>query len=287
MAVDPVEKKPLYHFHPGTRCFSLGSWGCNFHCLGCQNWAIACPTEQEMTTGNHTVNPEALVSLAQSHRCQGIAWTYNEPSMWLEYTRDVARLAHQVGLYTAFVTNGYLTPRALDAIGPYLQAWRVDVKGFKDETYKKLAKIANWRGILEVASRAKNTWGIHIEVVTNIIPAINDDDDQLRDIAYWIATELGELTPWHITRFYPQYKMTDVPTTTLETLERARNIGQQAGLKFVYLGNVAREDADTTCYSCHNVIVHRRDYLVDVLGLNSSKCKHCGAELNFRTQEVS
>jgi pyruvate formate lyase activating enzyme len=204
--------------------------------------------------------------------------------MWFEYTLDSAKLAQQAGLYTAYVTNGYMTPEALDMLGPYLGAWRVDIKGFNDETYKKLAKITHWRGILEVASRARQKWNMHVEVVTNITPGINDDDEQLKGIAGWIAAELGELTPWHITRFYPQRDMLEYPPTPLDTLAHAMDIGREAGLKFVYPGNVdAHDTANTICYNCHNLIVRRDGYHTDVLGLDGSKCKYCGAELNFRT----
>jgi len=134
----------------------------------------------------------------------GIAWTYNEPTVWFEYTLDSAKLARKAGLYTVYVTNGYITLEALDSIGPYLDAWRVDIKGFNDAAYKKIAGISRWRGILEIARRAREKWGMHVEVVTNLIPGLNDDAEQLSGIAGWIAAELGEMTPWHVTRFYPR-----------------------------------------------------------------------------------
>ena len=283
MSADPIEKKPLYHFHPGMLCFSLGSWGCNFHCSGCQNWTIACAAKAKMDAGKHETSPESAVKLARDYRCHGLSWTYNEPTMWLEYTCDAARLARQASLYTAYVTNGYLTPEAIDALGPYIQAWRVDVKGFGTVAYKKIAKITNWRAVLDSASRAKNKWGMHVEIVTNIIPTVNDDGEQLKSIADWIVSELGELTPWHVTRFYPQYEMLDIPATPLETLECARDIGRQAGLKFVYLGNVgSHQNNDTVCYNCQSLVVRRDGFGAEVLGLNGSRCNRCKAELNFR-----
>ena len=283
VAVDPVEKKPLFHLYPGSLCFSLGGWGCNFHCIHCQNWEISCVNIPDAERGSYDVKPEKAIEMAKAEGCQGIAWTYNEPTVWFEYTLDSARLAREAGLYTAYVTNGYATPEALDMLGPHLQAWRVDVKGFSDETYKKLARVTNWRGILEVAGRARKKWNMHVEVVTNVTPTINDDDEQLKGIANWIASELGELTPWHITRFYPQRDMLDFPATPMETMERALDIGKEAGLKFVYLGNVGpHTTANTVCYNCRNLIVRRDGYHIDVLGLSGSKCKFCGAELNFR-----
>jgi pyruvate formate lyase activating enzyme len=283
VAVDPIEKKPLFHLFPGSLCFSLGGWGCNFHCADCQNWEISCVNMPDVGRGTREVGPEMAINLAKGYNCQGIAWTYNEPTMWFEYTLDSAKLAREQGFYTVYVTNGYITPEALDVIGPYLTAWRVDVKGFTNEFYRKLAKISHWRGILEVAKRAKDKWGMHVEVVTNIIPGMNDDDTQLNGIARWIASDLGELTPWHVTRFHPQYNMLDLPSTPISTLEHACDIGRQAGLRFVYLGNVpGHASENTVCYNCKNLIVRRVGYQTEVLGLNGSRCKFCGVELNFR-----
>lgn len=284
VAIDPIEKKPLFHFFPGSQVFSLGGWGCNFHCQDCQNWEISCVEIPDSGRGSRVIQPQEAVEQAERSHCEGIAWTYNEPTMWFEYTLDSAKLAKEHNLYTVYVTNGYMTPEAMDIIGPYLDAWRVDVKGFSDGFYRNLAKITHWRGILEVAQRAKNKWHMHVEVVTNIIPAMNDDDQQLEGIADWIKNELGELTPWHVTRFHPQYHMIDVPSTPISTLERAYNIGRKAGLKFVYAGNVpGHESESTVCYSCGKPVVQRLGYQTSVVGLDGSKCRFCGAELNFRT----
>lgn len=282
LAVDPIEKKPLFHFFPGSKALSLGGWGCNFHCLDCQNWEIACV---DMPAESRQLAPEETVELAINRNCAGIAWTYNEPSLWFEYTLDSARLAKQKGLYTVYVTNGYLTPEALDIIGPYLDAWRVDVKGFSDGFYSKLAGLAHWRGILDVARRAKDKWNMHVEVVTNIIPGMNDDEEQLSGIARWIFDNLGELTPWHITRFYPMYKLDHLQATPIATLEKGYDIGKKQGLKFVYLGNVpGHQYENTVCYSCGEVIIRRSGYDTEVLGLDGSNCKFCGANLNFRVE---
>jgi len=283
LAADPIEKKPLFHFFPGTLALSLGSWGCNFHCQDCQNWEISCQETPQPWRGPREISPQVAVEMAQQHHCAGIAWTYNEPSIWFEYTLDSARLAKENNLYTVYVTNGYLTPEALDTIGPYLDAWRVDVKGFSDALYRNLAKITHWRGILEVAQRAKHQWGMHVEVVTNIIPTMNDDDEQLGGIAQWIHDGLGELTPWHVTRFYPQYRLQDLPSTPVATLERAYDIGKQAGLKFVYAGNLPGHSSESTsCYSCGKRVVDRVGYQTKLVALDGSKCGFCGAELNFR-----
>ncbi len=281
-AVDPIEKKPLYHFFPGSQVFSLGGWGCNFHCQDCQNWEIACTDIPP--DASQIVTPEATIEVTRRYNAAGIAWTYNEPGIWLEYTLDSAKLARQNKLYTVYVTNGFSTPEALDIIGPYLDAWRVDIKGFSDAFYRNLAKVTKWRGILDVTKRAQEKWGMHVEAVTNIIPTMNDDEEQLRGIANWICLELGELTPWHVTRFYPHHRINNLPPTPTATLERAIAIGHEAGLRFVYAGNIPGHPSEsTTCYSCGKLVVRRHGYQVQLMGLVGSKCRFCGAELNFRT----
>ncbi|MDO8568921.1 MAG: AmmeMemoRadiSam system radical SAM enzyme [Dehalococcoidales bacterium] len=283
LAADPIEKKPLFHFFPGTSVFSVGSLGCNFHCKHCQNWEISSTGNDSLLRGCRDMSPEQAIELAKNYQCRGIAWTYNEPAIWLEYVLDCAKLARQNNLYTAFVTNGYSTPEALDMLGPYLDAWRVDVKGFSDAFYRDLARVPRWCEILDVAKRAKTKWNMHVEVVTNIIPGMNDDDGQLTGIARWIHDELGGLTPWHVTRFYPGYRMKHLPPTSLATIDRACDIGAKAGLKFVYAGNVpGHYSENTVCYSCGKTSVQRFGYQTKVVGLAGSKCQFCGAELNFR-----
>ena len=280
IAADPIEKKPLFHFHPGSKAFSLGGWGCNFHCVHCQNWEIACT---DLPAQSRYLAPEEQVRLAAEHGCSGVAWTYNEPAVWFEYTLDSARLARENGLYTVYVTNGFLTAEALDMIGPWLDAWRVDVKGFSDDLYSRLARVREWRGILDVAVRARRRWNMHVEVVTNIVPSMNDDEAQLEEIARWICEDLGELTPWHVTRFFPMHRLQHLPPTPLSSIERALAIGRAAGLKFVYAGNVPGHGAeDTVCYSCGRLNVRRVGYTTETVGLNGSACAYCGADLNFR-----
>ena len=288
VAVDPIEKKPLFHFHPGTLAFSIGGWGCNFHCEHCQNWQISCPSDKEPWLNSQELMPEKAIELAKAYRCQGIAWTYNEPTMWFEYTLDSVKLCKKNGLYTVYVTNGYTSPEALDTIGPYLDAWRVDIKGFSDNFYRKIARVANWRGILDVTKKAKDKWHMHVEVVTNIIPTLNDDDEQLSGIARWIKDELGELTPWHVTRFYPQHLLTDLPATPIGTIEHAVEIGHKAGLKFVYSGNIpGSKNENTVCQNCNRTVIERSGFEANVIGLNENKCRYCGAELNMRTGKDS
>jgi pyruvate formate lyase activating enzyme len=284
LAADPIEKKPLFHFFPGSSVLSFGTVGCNFHCIHCQNWEIACV--EDPASARHKlreITPQEAVSMALKSGCAGLAWTYNEPTIWFEYTLDSARLAHEKGLYTVYVTNGYMTTEALDLIGPYLDAWRVDVKGYSDRLYRDLARVRHWRKILEVAERARHKWNMHVEVVTNLIPSMNDDEEQLSGIAAWIKEALGELTPWHITRFHPHRRLTHLKPTGLTALEKAVDIGRRAGLRFVYLGNVpGHAYENTVCYKCGTLAIERTGYDINVKAVTGSCCAVCGADLNIR-----
>jgi pyruvate formate lyase activating enzyme len=225
-----------------------------------------------------------MVAMAGKYGCKGVAWTYNEPTIWFEYTLDGARLAKQKGLYTVYVTNGYITPEALDAIGPYLDAFRVDVKGFTNDFYRKLAQVPNWETILDAAVRAKKKWNMHVEIITLVIPTWNDDEAQLRSIADWIAEELGEMTPWHVTRFMPYLELSNIPPTPVETLERARDIGQKAGLKYVYIGNVPGHPGENThCHNCKKLIIERSGYEIGENNVTSDgRCAFCKTDIGVR-----
>ncbi len=289
-AADPIEKKPLFHFHPGSRVFSLGSAGCNLRCVHCQNWQIAHERLDGASDGAGQTNlpglidmsPAQAVAAAKEAGCAGIAWTYNEPTIWLEYTIDTAKLCREAGLYTVYVTNGYATEAAVDAIGPLLDAYRVDVKGFTDEFYKKLAGAANWRTILAAAERAKKRWDCHVEIVTNIIPTLNDDDEQLRGIARWIVDALGAATPWHVTRFIPYLDLASLPATPTATLDRARQIGLDEGLSFVYVGNDPGNPGENTyCPGCGRLVIERSGYATTPLLVKEGVCAECGQSLKI------
>lgn len=286
VGIDPIEKKPLFHFYPTSQVFSLGGWGCNFHCQHCQNWEISHQTPWEEKRGSQKLSPEEAMRLTKQYNCRGVAWTYNEPGIWLEYALDSAKLAKREDLYTVFVTNGFSTEEALDTIGPYLDAWAVDIKGFSDTFYRNLAKVIRWHKILEVAVRAKEKWNMHVEAITNIIPTMNDDEEQLTGIASWIRDNLGELTPWHVTRFFPYGRLQNLPPTPVSTIEKAYEIGKEVGLKFVYVGNVPGHSGENTdCPSCGRTVVERKGYRTRLEGLEGSHCRFCGAELNFRRED--
>jgi pyruvate formate lyase activating enzyme len=274
MSINPIEKKPVYHFYPGSRWLSLGSLGCNFRCPGCQNWDIS-----HWTGGNgggRYLSPEDAVTAAKAAGCIGLSWTFNEPTLWFEYTLDGATVAKRHGLYTNYVTNGSLSPEALAAIAPVLDVFRVDVKGFSDATYKRMGHTEHTAGILASVRQAK-TSGMHMEVVTNIIPGINDSDDELRGIARWITSALGAETPWHVTRFFPQWQLADLPPTPISRLEMARTIGTDAGLRYVYVGNVpGHEWENTYCHSCGALLIERYGFDIIKSTVNGGSCPACG-----------
>ncbi|MGB9911725.1 MAG: AmmeMemoRadiSam system radical SAM enzyme [Microgenomates group bacterium] len=288
---DPIEKKPVFHFAPGTFCLSAGTFGCNFRCLFCQNWEISWADGVEEGQYGQKISPEELIKLAEEYHSAGIAITYNEPAIWLEYSLDVFKLTRNTKpatrnrLYTVWVTNGYATPEAIDLIAPYLDVYRVDLKSFDDHFYQKLINVPSATPIFETTAYVKKKYPkIHIECVTNIIPEWNDDPKMLKKIASWIVKNLGPKTPWHVTRFFPYAKLTNVPPTPPQTLFKAREIGLKEGLEFVYIGNlkVDKED-DTFCPKCGSLVIQRQGYYTQILGLNKQgKCLKCGEFLNIQ-----
>jgi pyruvate formate lyase activating enzyme len=274
---DPIEKKPVYHFWPGSRVYTLGGWGCNLFCQYCRNYEVAC-LPNAMEAQGYPLTPQEVVQRALAAGCQGIGWSYSEPTVWFDFTYACAREAKRHGLFTVYVTNGTLSPEALDLIGPYLDCWRVDLKGFSDRSYTFLGNLRNWREILERTEAAQKQWGMHVEVVTCLTPTINDSDAELRALAGWMAQTLGERVPWHVQRFYPLYKMGEYPMTLLDDLYRVRQIGVSEGLKFVYLGNcLAEGGADTVCPACRALLVKRRGRLTPEVHLaNDGSCPACG-----------
>lgn len=272
--VDPIEKKPLFHFYPGSTAYSVATPGCNFHCRWCQNWEISqVPREQHLLAGREA-SPAQIVVAAERAGSRSIAYTYTEPTIFFEYAYHTARLAHAQGLANIFVTNGYQTSEVLEMIHPYLDAANVDLKAFRDETYRRYVG-ARLQPVLDSLKRMK-TLGIWLEVTTLVIPGINDDSVELRDAAGFVADELGVDTPWHISRFFPAYKMTDVPPTPMAKLQRAREIGLEAGLRYVYVGNVLGEE-NTLCHGCGRLLIRRAGYrILENRVQPDGSCPECG-----------
>ena len=234
--VDPIEKKPLYHFLPGTRIYSFAAVGCNFRCSWCQNWEIAQSPKLTKEIEGIEVSPEEHIARALRSRCPSIAYTYTEPTVFVEYALDTMKLAREKGLKNVWVTNGYMSRETLDAIIPYLDAANVDFKGANDGVYEKYCG-GKAEPVMENLKYLHEA-GVHIEITTLIVPGINDKQDQVEKIAEFIAMELSREVPWHISRFFPAWKLQDTPVTPLKTLEIAKSIGEKAGLKYIHIGNV-------------------------------------------------
>ena len=280
-AVDPVEKKPLFHFYPGSTAFSIATAGCNFRCDFCQNADISqMPRDRGQILGRQST-PEQVVRAAQQYGSRSIAYTYTEPTIFFEYSYDIARIAHQVGIASVYVTNGYMTREMLElfqGVGsdhePWLEAANVDLKAFRDETYKRICG-ARLQPVLDSLKKMKEL-DIWVEVTTLVVPDLNDSDAELGEIAQFIARELGVETPWHVSRFHPDYKMYDRGPTPSTTLRRAYELGREAGLRYVYVGNLpgARLE-DTICPSCGQTVIERWGFQVRQRNIRAGRCAFC------------
>ena len=282
LAVDPIEKKPVFHYMPGSAVLSLGSVGCSMSCGHCQNWRISRASPGDSGVKMHALDPEAVISVATDSGCPGVAFTYNEPVIWIEYVLDVAKAAQEAGLFTVMVTNGYITVAALDVIGPYIDVWRCDIKGATDATYKRLCNVSGVEAVHEAARRARHHHGMHVEVVTNVVPTVNDSPSELGAVAEWIASDLGPETPWHVTRFFPYLDFSELDPTPAVTLRTARRIGGEAGLRHVYLGNIDEAGGeDTLCPGCGAVAIARSGYTITARRTSHGACSECGSLLNI------
>jgi pyruvate formate lyase activating enzyme len=276
--VDPIEKKPMFHFAPGSKSFSIATAGCNFHCDFCQNFEISqMPRDRGFITGED-VSPEQIVELARKTGCRTIAYTYTEPTIYFEYAFEIAKLATPAGLKNIFVTNGYMTEEALRTLHPHLHGANVDLKAFREEFYRKRCG-AKLEGVTR-SLRLMKTLGVWVEITTLIIPGLNDSDDELRELAQFIVS-LGRETPWHISRFHPTYKMLDRSPTAVRILENARKIGLEEGLRYVYTGNVPGDPGeDTFCYHCGHLLVDRFGFQIVKYQLKEKKCSRCGSPVD-------
>jgi len=273
--VDPIEKKPLYHFYPGTSSFSIATKGCNFTCGFCQNWQIS-QTAKEKFDGAEEISAESVVDKAIKLGCKSISCTYTEPTIYFEYAFDVCKIAKSKGLSTVFVTNGYMTREALQTLRPYLDCCNIDLKSFNDAFYRKNCS-ARLEPVLQIIKDAYNA-ELWIEITTLVIPGENDSNNELEKIAHFIA-ELSPDIPWHVSRFFPQYEFDHKEITKVKTIENAKTIGLKAGLRYVYPGNIAGE-SNTVCYNCKNVIVQRDGYRVMKLSVLNNRCTVCGSHIS-------
>ena len=274
--IDPIEKKPLYHFYPGSTAYSIATPGCNFHCEWCQNSDIAHMPCEYIPGAGSRATPGQIVANAKRAGCASIAYTYTEPTIFFEYAFDTSRLAHEAGIANVYVTNGYMTPEMLDIFHPYLDAANVDLKAFRKKTYNRYVG-AGFMAVLDNLKIMK-ALGIWVEVTTLVIPGLNDDPAELRDAAQFVSQELGADTPWHLSRFFPTYQMRDRPPTPESTLQRAFQIGKEEGLHYVYLGNGAGE-SNTECHRCGHTLIRREGYWVPENRIDGGRCPNCGATI--------
>ncbi|HCS47719.1 MAG TPA: AmmeMemoRadiSam system radical SAM enzyme [Candidatus Aminicenantes bacterium] len=275
--IDPIEKKPLYHFLPGTTSFSIATIGCNFRCPFCQNWQISQAGKKDKGFGGgQPLSPEEIVWAARTRGCRSISYTYTEPTIFFEYAYDTSKLAREAGLANVFVTNGYMTAEALRLIQPYLDAANVDLKAFQEETYKKVCG-ARLGPVLD-SIRLMRELGIWVEVTTLVVPGMNDGNEELAAIARFIASVSPEI-PWHISRFHPDYKYTQTPATPIERLRKAAALAREAGLKFIYIGNVWGESEVTICPQCGKDLIRRSGFSVEENKIKGGKCSSCGSPI--------
>ena len=277
---DPIEKKPLFHFLPGSISYSIATVGCNFKCLFCQNADISqMPSDHNgMIIGDYC-SPKDVVDAAEKGKCKSIAYTYTEPTVFFEFAFDTAKMAHAKGIKNVFVTNGYMTSEAVHMISPYLDAANVDLKAFNKSFYKEVVK-ARLEPVKKTLKLMKSL-GIFVEVTTLLIPGLNDDKKELEKLALFLVKSLGPETPWHVSAFYPTYRLTDRPPTPVESLVMAREIGIKAGLRYVYIGNVPSEDGENTfCYSCGKLLINRLGFSIIKNVLENGRCPYCGAQIH-------
>ncbi|MEA2014995.1 MAG: AmmeMemoRadiSam system radical SAM enzyme [Thermodesulfobacteriota bacterium] len=276
--IDPVEKKPLFHVYPGSKSYSIATVGCNFRCDFCQNYDISQVFRKSGMVRGYSSMPEEIIERVLRSGSKTIAYTYTEPTIFLEYALSIGKMAHKEGIKNIFVTNGFMTGEALEEIAPWLDAVNVDLKSFRDKFYKDHCG-GKLQPVLDSLKRMKEL-GIWVEVTTLIIPTLNDSKEELEEIARYIHS-LGPETPWHISRFHPQYKMGNLPPTPLATIRMASETGKEADLKYVYSGNVpGDEGGNTFCSNCGRLLIKRYGFNVKKIDLKESKCPTCKTPLD-------
>jgi pyruvate formate lyase activating enzyme len=280
LALDPIEKKPLFHFHPGSAILSLGTAGCNLGCQFCQNFDISKARSVQQSSGNMT--PQQIVDLAIDHGAPSIAFTYNEPTIWSEFVIDIAQAAHQAGLHTVMVSNGYITREAFFDVYQHIDAANIDLKGFTENFYAKVT-LSHLAPVLDMLRWLRQETSVWFEITNLIIPGLNDAPKETNELCDWILRELGDDVPLHFTAFHPDFRMLDREPTPPETVHRARLLAQARGLKFVYEGNiVTRDGGDTTCPNCGHTIIHRSWHRVESCEIEQGHCLHCKTEIPGR-----
>ena len=279
LQVDPIEKKPLNHFLPGTRIFSMGTAGCNMGCFFCQNWDIS-KSHSDQVNSTY-IPPEDVVLLAKRYGCPSIAFTYNEPTIWGEYVIDICAAAKEAGLNTVMVSNGYVTYEAFHDIYDHIDAANIDLKAFTENFYGKIT-LTHLQPVLDTLEWLKKETNVWFEITNLIIPALNDAADETRQLSEWVLEHLGPDVPLHFTAFHPDFKLQDKPRTPPETLHAARAVAMQSGLHYVYEGNIFSDGAHTSCPSCHTLVIRRSWHDVEQNRLKNGCCPNCGLRIPGR-----
>jgi pyruvate formate lyase activating enzyme len=279
LQIDPIEKKPLSHFLPGTRVFSMGTAGCNMGCFFCQNWDIS-KSRADQVRATH-VPPEDVVDLAIEHGCPSIAFTYNEPTIWGEYVIDIAKAAHARGINTVMVSNGYITREAFHDIYDHIDAANIDLKALTENFYGRIT-LTHLQPVLDMLVWLKNETNVWFELTNLMIPTLNDAPEETRKLCEWILQNLGPDVPLHFTAFHPDFKLRDKPRTPPETLHQARAIAKEAGLRYVYKGNIHSEAANTSCPQCGQLLIRRNWHTVRENNLHEGRCPKCALDIPGR-----
>ncbi|MCX5700823.1 MAG: AmmeMemoRadiSam system radical SAM enzyme [Candidatus Omnitrophica bacterium] len=275
--IDPIEKKPLFHFFPSTTAYSVATAGCNLKCKFCQNWEISQSLPEDVEY--RFMEPEDLVKEAKASNAPTIAYTYNEPTIFYEYMLDTAKLARKLGIKNIMHSNGYINEQPLRSLAKYLDAANIDLKGFSDDYYAKLSE-GSLSPVLRSLKVLKDE-GVHIEITTLLLSGFNDDEPTLRKMCLWIKDNLGSDTPLHFSRFFPMYKLTSLNPTPVESLLQARKIALSCGLRYVYIGNIATDQAENTyCPKCSKLLIERRGYFIVSNNLKEGRCKFCGEKIS-------
>ncbi len=280
LAIDPVEKKPLFHFHPGTPILSMGAAGCNLGCQFCQNFDIS--KARSMQNSAAHMSPQQVIDLARYHGTPSIAFTYNEPTIWSEFVIDVAKAAHEAGIHTVMVSNGYITREAFFDVYQHIDAANIDLKGFTEGFYAKVT-LSHMQPVLDVLRWLRRETNVWFEITNLMIPGLNDANTETTELSDWILGELGDDVPLHFTAFHPDFKMLDRPHTPPQTIHRARQIALERGLKYVYEGNIVTpEGGNTVCPGCKRTVVQRSWHRVESCDIEHGRCLHCGTEIPGR-----
>ncbi len=272
---DPIEKKPLFHFLPGSKSFSISAMGCNFQCDFCQNWQISQAPVEDGNISGQAINPEIIIAAAKRDGCKSIAYTYTEPTVFMELCSDCGRIAKEHSLANVFVSNGFMTTEAIDFTASWLDGINIDIKAFSEDFYKRLCK-SRLQPVLDTVSYIAKETNIWMEITTLLIPGENDSEEELKKLADFLVKNAGPDVPWHVSKFHPQYKYLDSIPTPTESLEKAYDIGKSAGLRYVYIGNVFGSKSESTfCYKCNQVLIKRAGYQIIANNIKDSKCPNC------------